>query len=70
MATDTTITTPPHDVAGTISNSTFAFTLFLVVALIALWGISFLTFGVPGLYIPAVAFVPVMFVILLIITRG
>ena len=34
------------------------------------WGMSIATWGVPGLYIPAVALVPVMFVLLVWISRG
>lgn len=37
---------------------------------IALWGLSVFTWGVPGLYIPAVAMVPVMYIILILISRG
>ncbi|NBR89733.1 MAG: hypothetical protein EBS68_07435 [Rhodobacteraceae bacterium] len=40
--------------------------LFAVLA----WGLSFWTWGVPGLYIPAVAMVPVMYTILIVISRG
>ncbi len=43
---------------------------FLLVTLVSLWGISTLTWGIPGLYIPALASVPVVFVVLLLITRG
>lgn len=43
---------------------------FLLVTLVSLWGISTLTWGIPGFYIPALASVPVVFVVLLLITRG
>lgn len=43
--------------------------LTVLVALVA-WGLSIFTWGVPGLYIPALAMVPVMYVILLVISRG
>ncbi len=43
---------------------------FLLVTLVSLWGIAILTWGIPGLYIPALASVPVVFVVLLLITRG
>lgn len=42
-------------------------TLALVVAL---WGLAVATWGVPGLYLPAVAFVPVMYGILIVISKG
>jgi fatty acid desaturase len=34
------------------------------------WGLSIFTWGVPGLYIPALALVPVMYVLLILISRG
>lgn len=39
-------------------------------ALVCLWGCSILLFGLPGLYLPALCFVPVMFLLLFSITRG
>lgn len=47
-------------------------TIILLVTLLALvaWGASVFFFGVPGLYIPALALVPVMYTILIIISRG
>jgi len=36
----------------------------------SLWGILVMLFGLPGLYLPALALVPVMFVILILISRG
>ncbi|EAQ45733.1 MAG: hypothetical protein BM560_15195 [Roseobacter sp. MedPE-SWde] len=38
--------------------------------LVCLWGSSILLFGIPGLYLPAVALVPVMFTLLIAISRG
>ncbi len=35
-----------------------------------MWGCSILLFGVPGLYIPALAALPVMFLLLILISRG
>lgn len=55
-----------RDVAeGGITNLYFA-----IVAFVSLWGISILTFGLPGLYLPALALVPVMFVMLIWISLG
>jgi len=41
---------------------------FAVIAFVSLWAMSALTFGLPGLYLPAVALVPVMFCMLIAIT--
>lgn len=41
-----------------------------VVLFLALWGGSIALWGVPGLYIPAVIMVPVIWVALLLISRG
>ncbi len=43
---------------------------YLLVALLSLWAIAVMTWGVLALYLPAVAAVPVVMVILLLITRG
>ncbi|QBF32363.1 hypothetical protein [Thalassococcus sp. S3] len=43
---------------------------YALVAFISLWASSALVFGLPGLYIPAVMLVPVIWVVLLLITRG
>ncbi|WP_319824308.1 hypothetical protein [Thalassovita sp.] len=46
--------------------------LLFVLALLAVvaWGASVFFFGIPGLYIPALVVVPVMWIVLLIISRG
>lgn len=46
--------------------------LILLVVLVALvaWGISFAVWGVPGLYIPALCAVPIIWVLLIFISRG
>ncbi|MCR9125047.1 MAG: hypothetical protein NXH82_02875 [Rhodobacteraceae bacterium] len=41
---------------------------YALVMFVSLWGISALTFGLPGLYLPALALVPVIFVVLILIT--
>lgn len=43
---------------------------FALIAFISLWMCSLLTFGLPGLYLPALAMVPIIFVVLLLITWG
>lgn len=42
----------------------------MLVLVVILWGISVVMFGVPGLYIPAVAFVPMVFSLLIWISIG
>lgn len=44
--------------------------LLVTLLAIAAWGASIFFFGIPGLYIPALALVPVMYALLLIISRG
>lgn len=44
--------------------------IYALITLICLWGCSILLFGIPGLYLPAVAMVPVMFILLIAISRG
>ncbi|WP_187431171.1 hypothetical protein ROLI_008710 [Roseobacter fucihabitans] len=43
---------------------------FALIGFVSLWMSSALVFGLPGLYLPALALVPVMFVVLLLITKG
>ncbi len=43
---------------------------YTAAAIFAMWGCSVMLFGLPGLYLPALAMVPVMFLILLLISRG
>ncbi|MDF1801996.1 hypothetical protein [Thalassovita sp.] len=47
-------------------------TLILLITLLAVvaWGASVFFFGIPGLYIPALAMVPVIYVLLIVISRG
>ncbi|MEO1108429.1 MAG: hypothetical protein AAFX90_10955 [Pseudomonadota bacterium] len=44
--------------------------LYTAAAIFSMWGCSALLFGLPGLYIPAVLMVPIMFLILILISRG
>ncbi|MEO1364931.1 MAG: hypothetical protein AAFU86_14290 [Pseudomonadota bacterium] len=41
-----------------------------VLALLVLWGLAIFTFGYPALIVPALALVPTMFVVLMLITVG
>lgn len=43
---------------------------FAIIGFVSLWGISALTFGLPGLYLPALALVPVCFIMLIWISAG
>ncbi len=46
-------------------------TIYAVLLLaVVLWGGAIALFGIPGLYIPAVAAVPVIYLLLIIISRG
>ncbi len=41
---------------------------FALIGFFSLWMSCALTFGLPGLYLPALALVPIMFVVLILIT--
>lgn len=41
---------------------------FAIIGFFSLWMSAALTFGLPGLYLPALALVPIMFVVLICIT--
>jgi len=44
--------------------------LLIIAFALILWGLSIAAFGIPGLYIPALVAVPVIFTMLMFITRG
>lgn len=58
----------PTDAAK--KKSPDALILLAVLILVAMWGLSVFLFGIPGLYIPALGSVPVVWIILLAITQG
>ena len=39
-------------------------------AVLSMWGCLIMLFGLPGLYLPALAMVPVMFLLLILVSRG
>ncbi|WP_243614655.1 hypothetical protein [Shimia aestuarii] len=56
-----------HDeVSPTTVKAIFA----VLAALLVAWGSAIYAYGVPGLYIPALCFVPVMYAILITIAKG
>jgi hypothetical protein len=72
---DTTLvadTGPTPTPATTVTAAKSPDRLILMITLvgIALWGLSVATFGIPGLYIPALIAVPVIWTLLLLISRG
>lgn len=68
MATDTD--DHAHAAHDKSFTKTEAMLLVTVLFVLIAWGLSVFTWGVPGLYIPALAMVPVMYVVLILITRG
>ncbi|WP_323785845.1 hypothetical protein [Thalassovita sp.] len=62
-------TTPKSDAAPK-KNSRDAVILLAVALLLLVWGLSIFLFGIPGLYIPALASVPLIWIVLIAITRG
>ncbi|SMP19851.1 hypothetical protein [Shimia sagamensis] len=59
---------PATKTTSKISPETWVWSFIALIA--ALWGTSIAMFGVPGLYIPAVALVPVVYLALILISRG
>jgi hypothetical protein len=55
----------PDDEAATVLRILLSLAVF-----VAGWATSVALWGIPGLYIPALALVPVVWVFLLIISRG
>ena len=44
--------------------------LLIVLVALAGWGVSIAIWGIPGLYLPALALVPVIYLMLILISRG
>lgn len=71
-----TLNAAPSDVQHTSANShdpdavAVLPILISVVVFLAGWATSIVMWGIPGLYIPALALVPVIWVLLLLISRG
>lgn len=58
--------TQSHDTSDTLAK----WILLGVVAYLALWGTAIALFGVPGLYLPALALVPFVYLALVMLTAG
>ena len=68
---DPTPATPVTDHDSPPAGTHSARWLFLAVfALVALWGTAIAIWGIPGLYIPALATVPLIFLTLVYVSRG
>ena len=66
----TAIDASTDSAAPTKKVSTEIMILLITLLAVVAWGASVFFFGIPGLYIPALAMVPVMYVLLIIISRG
>ncbi len=68
--TDTTTAHEAHHGHDDADAAAVGPILLSLAVFIAGWGTSIVLWGIPGLYIPALALVPVMWVVLLLISRG
>lgn len=66
--TRTTDVTTPWTIMPRIGAEAVAF--LIAFTLIGLWGLSIAAFGLPGLYLPALAMVPLVYLLMILITRG
>ena len=62
--------TAPEGKTGKSETRRDAMILLATIAGLALWGGAVALWGIPGLYIPALALVPVIWVLLLMVTTG
>ncbi|SFK81842.1 hypothetical protein [Shimia haliotis] len=53
-----------------VSNKTLIAIYAVLLLAVLLWGGAIAIFGIPGLYIPALCAVPVIYTLLIIISRG
>ncbi|MDF1718205.1 MAG: hypothetical protein P1U75_16240 [Antarcticimicrobium sp.] len=61
---------PNHHGSNRPDNRTALWLILAVVVFLALWATSVALFGIPGLYIPALALVPVIWALLIVVSRG
>ncbi|MEZ5716617.1 MAG: hypothetical protein R3D85_16640 [Paracoccaceae bacterium] len=59
-----------HATDSKSENALAAKIILVVLVLLVAWGASFWVFGVPGLYIPAVAVTAIMYVLLITVAKG
>ncbi len=57
-------------VARELAEGDADYPLYLLVALLSLWGCAFMLWGLPALVLPALVAAPLMLVVLVLITRG
>jgi hypothetical protein len=69
-ATEISLTPATEAAPAETSKSPDMLILMITLFGIILWGLSVAAFGIPGLYIPALAAVPVIWILLILITRG
>lgn len=69
-ATDVALSPATATARAKAAKSPDAMILMITLCGIVLWGLSVAAFGIPGLYIPALIAVPVIWTLLILITRG
>lgn len=69
-ATDVALSPATATAPAKAAKSPDAMILMITLCGIVLWGLSVAAFGIPGLYIPALIAVPVIWTLLILITRG
>jgi hypothetical protein len=70
LTAETSVAAIPAPAAATPAKTPDTLILMMTLFGIVLWGLSVAAFGIPGLYIPALIAVPVIWVLLILITRG
>ncbi|PVA10075.1 hypothetical protein DC366_10505 [Pelagivirga sediminicola] len=69
-ATDTHDDARPSAETGSSENAVATRILLTILVALVLWGLCVFFWGVPGLYLPALALVPVVWIALIAITIG
>ncbi|MCW1404183.1 hypothetical protein [Pararhodobacter zhoushanensis] len=57
-------------IARELAEGDADYPLYLILALVSIWGLAIFFFGLPALYLPAVVASPLMVVVLVAISRG
>ena len=67
---DTQITDHTNTASATGEAALAVRIIFTVLVALLAWGMSVFTWGIPGLYLPALAMVPVIYLLLIVIAKG
>ena len=70
MSLTETTATPVDTHAEDTATGSVKWIYLVLLAVVVAWGSAIYAYGIPGLYLPALALVPAMYALLVIIAKG